>query len=335
VFASAALAIIPLAAWLGRATEHLASRVGEGMGGFLNATFGNAAEMIIALAALRKGHLEVVKSSIIGSILGNLLLVFGLAMLVGGARRPRQTFDRTAAGAGVSMMVVSVVALVIPAIFHLAIAGKSAHGGPPPPPGIEDRLAVDIALVLLLTYGLSLLFAFRTHRRHYTVTEGPAPVVAGHHHWPAKRSFLVLGGATALIVWMSELLVHSLDEAARALGMTEVFVGVFLVAIIGNAAEHSTAVLVAAKDRMDLAMAVAVGSSQQIALFVAPVLVLASYLFPQPLDFVYSPMEVIAVALSTFIFATVANDGESNWLEGALFLAVYAILGIGFFLLPG
>jgi len=210
VFASAALAIIPLASWLGRATEHLASRVGEGLGGFLNATFGNAAEMIIAMAALRKGHVEVVKSSIIGSVLGNLLLVFGLAMLVGGARRPRQTFDRTAAGAGVSMMVVSVVALVIPAIFHLAIEGKSAHGGPPPPPGIEDRLAVDIALVLLLTYGLSLLFAFRTHRRHYMVTEGPAPVEAGHRHWPAKRSFLVLGGATALIVWMSELLVHNI-----------------------------------------------------------------------------------------------------------------------------
>jgi Ca2+:H+ antiporter len=335
VFLASALAIVPLAAWMGHSTEHLASRVGEGIGGFLNATFGNAAELIIAIAALRQGQVEVVRSSLIGSILGNILLIFGLSMLVGGTSRKKQVFNRTAARAGVSLMVVSVVALVIPAVFHgggLGFTGEDARV----PKDTEQRVAIGIALVLLITYGLSLLFTLKTHKGSYTSAgEGEKPgKTSSHAVWSIRRSVLVLLGSTAIIAPMSELLVHQIDAAAQAMGISQIFVGIFLVAIIGNAAEHSTAVLMASKDRMDLAMGVAVGSSQQIALFVAPLLVLISHLFHEPMTFVFTPMEVISVALSTFIFHAVAGDGESNWLEGVLFLAVYAILGIGFFFLP-
>ncbi len=331
VFAAAALAIVPLAGLMGRATEHLASRLGEGIGGLLNATFGNAAELIIALVALRAGLHDVVKASITGSIVGNILLVFGLAALVGGARRRAQHFNATAARLGSTLLLLSAIALVIPAIFHL-IVGDAAGVG-------ERKLSLEIAVVLMVTYILSLVFTLRTHRHLYDGGAGAEGEAAADRHgdaWPRGRAVGVLVVATVLVAVMSEFLVGAIDEAAGRLGMNEVFVGVILVALIGNAAEHSTAILVARKNKMDLAINIAIGSSIQVALFVAPLLVFLSYgVGPAPMDLRFTTLEVVAVAASVGAIAQIAQDGETNWMEGVQLLAVYCILGMAFFFLPG
>ncbi|MBI4539957.1 MAG: calcium/proton exchanger [Gemmatimonadetes bacterium] len=347
VFIVSSLAIIPLAGLMGRSTEHLAESLGEGIGGLLNATFGNAAELVIAVMALRAGLHDVVKASLTGSIIGNVLLVFGLSTLLGGLRVSTQSFNRTAASLSATMLALSAVALVVPAIFHWT-AG-SGHGA------AERGLSLEIAVVLFLTYVLSLVFTLRTHAHLYIGGAGvsaAARPTAGHAragggvlaaspeeekpgHWSRGTSLAVLLGATALVALMSEFLVGAIEEAAHTLGMSEVFVGVILVALIGNAAEHSTAVLVAMKNKMDLAINIAVGSSIQIALFVAPALVLLSYLVgPRPMDLVFTTFEVVAVSLSVAIIALIALDGESNWMEGVQLLAVYLILGIAFYFLP-
>ena len=326
IFICACLAILPLAGWLGKGTEHLSAHTGEAIGGLLNATFGNAAELIIAIAAMRKGLYDVVKASLTGSIIGNVLLVAGLSMLLGGLKYKTQTFNRLAAQNQASMLLLAAVSLIMPAAYHY-LAGRSGAA-------YEHDLSTEISVVLLLVYALSLLFTLVTHKQLFG-GEGGQAHGGEEHAWSVGKSIAVLAGATALIAWVSEILVGSVEHAAHSFGMTSVFVGVIVVAIIGNAAEHSTAILVARKNRMDLSLGIAIGSSVQIALFVGPVLVLLSKFFaPTPMDLVFTPAEVLAVTLSVLICAQVANDGESNWMEGVQMLAVYLILGAVFYLLP-
>lgn len=328
IFAASAISIVPLAGWMGRATEHLAEKLGEGIGGLLNATFGNAAELIIALMAMRRGLFDVVKASITGSIIGNILLVLGLSILLGGLKYPRQVFNKTAASLGSTLLGLSAIALLMPAVFHIIVVGK--------PNVREQDLSLEIAIVLFITYILSLIFTLKTHTHLYSgsLEHSGEAHGGGGHGWSRGKSLLVLLIATSMVALMSEFLVGAVDEASKALGLTEVFVGVILVAIIGNAAEHSTAILVALKNKMDLALNIAIGSSMQIALFVAPVLVFASYLFGTPMNLLFTPLEVITIAVSVAIVALISQDGESNWMEGALLLSVYAILGITFYWLP-
>jgi len=327
VFTTSAIAIVPLAGLMGKATEHLAHRLGSGLGALLNATFGNAAELILAVIALRAGLHDLVKASITGSIIGNILLVFGLSALAGGLRREIQRFNRTAASLGATMLVLSAVALVVPAIFHQIATGDVAAA--------EHELSFEISLVLVATYALSLVFALKTHPHLYAgeAEEGGDAVPA--HAWSIPRATALLVAATALVAWMSELLIGAVDETARQFGMSEVFVGVILVAVVGNAAEHSTAVLMALKDKMDLALHIAVGSSIQIALFVAPVLVFLSHaLGPGPMDLLFTPLEVVSIAIAVGTIALISQDGETNWMEGVQLLAVYVILGMAFYFLP-
>ena len=329
IFIASALAIIPLAGLMGRATERLAERLGEGIGGLLNATLGNAAELIIAIVALRAGLHDLVKASITGSIIGNILLVFGASALWGGLRYPRQVFNRTAASLGSTLLVLSAVGLVIPAIFHHLAGGDAV--------ALERELSLEIAIVLMATYLLSLVFTLRTHKHLYVGGAGPEALAeAEDGAGPSTGGALVLLlASTAGIALMSEILVGAVEAAASAFGMSEVFVGVVLVALVGNAAEHSSAILLAGKDRMDAAIAIAVGSSIQIALFVAPLLVFLSYVIgPHPMDLLFTTLEVVAVAIAVALMSFISNDGESHWMEGVQLLAVYVILAIAFYFLP-
>jgi Ca2+:H+ antiporter len=328
IFACACIAVVPLAGWMGRATEQLAARTGEGVGGLLNATFGNAAELVLALVALQSGLVDVVKASLTGSILGNLLLVLGAACLAGGLRHRELRFNASAARSMSTMLLLAAIGFVAPAAFHLL--GRSGAG-------TERHLSLEISLVLLLCYALSLVFSLGTHRQLFVGDAAAAAGVheAGHRPWTLRRSVATLAAATLGVVWMSEILVGSIETAAERLGMTPLFVGIVVVAIVGNAAEHSTAILVARRNRMDLALGITIGSSIQIALFVAPVLVLASYAIgPRPIDLVFTPAEVLAVVVAVAITAQVAGDGESHWLEGAQLIAVYLILALVFYFLP-
>jgi Ca2+:H+ antiporter len=322
LFAVSCLAIVPLAGLMGRATEALTAQVGTGLSGFLSAALGNLAELTLAIVALRAGELEVVKASVTGSIIGNLLLVFGAALVAGGWKRARQAFNRTAAGAGNASLYLASVALLVPALMH--------HGADPHP---ETRVptSVAISVVLLSVYLLSLLFTLRTHAHLYAAEVEEENAAAEGGHWSTRKAVAVLLSATLAVVVVSELLVGSLEGASRALGLSRLFVGVVLVAVVGNAAEHSTAVLMALRDKMDLALHIAVESSKQVALFVAPVLVFAGLALGQPMDLVFTELEVVAVAVSTGAITLVALDGESNWLEGAMLLAVYAVLAVAFF----
>ncbi|MBW3655355.1 MAG: calcium/proton exchanger [Gemmatimonadetes bacterium] len=328
IFVVSCLAIIPLAGQMGHATEEIADRVGQGVGGLLNATFGNAAELIIAIVALRAGLYDLVKASITGSIIGNVLLVFGLSALVGGLKFQTQKFNRTAAGLGGTLLVLSAVGLVVPALFHMLV-GTTA-------PEAERNLSLEIAIVLMATYIASLFFTLKTHRHLYMGDSGEAAALhEGHVHPPLGRSIGKLVLATIGVAIMAEFLVAAASHTAEALGWSQVFVGVIVVAIIGNAAEHSTAIIMAAKNKMDASINIAVGSSIQIALFVAPLLVFLSYFIaPQPMDLIFTPMEVLAVGLCVGIMAFCSVDGESHWMEGVQLLAVYVILGIAFYFLP-
>jgi Ca2+:H+ antiporter len=325
VFIAAGLAIIPLAGMLGRATEHLAAHVGAGLGALLNASLGNAAELIIALVALREGYHDVVKASLTGSILGNILLVLGLSMFAGGLKFERQTFNRTAAGTGASLLLLAAVGLIIPALFHFTAARQGVAD--------ERELSLEISIVLFAIYILSLVFSLKTHKHEYA-GENQDLSNSSEQPWSRSQSITVLTVATVLVAVMSELLVGTLSHSAKTLGLTQLFVGIILVALIGNAAEHSTAVMVAMKNKMDLALGIAVGSSLQIALLVAPVLVFASYLFGRPLDLIFTPFEVGAVTISVLIVGFVSMDGESNWMEGAMLVGVYAMLAVAFYSLP-
>jgi Ca2+:H+ antiporter len=322
VFIISGLAIIPLAGLIGQATEHLAARAGSGVGSFLNATFGNAAELIICLFALQAGLHDVVKASITGAIIGNLLLVLGFSFLVGGIKRDKQTFNKTAAGISSTLLLLSAIALVIPALFHNVTGGRTLLS--------EHELSLTISIVMFAVYVLSLIFSFKTHKHLYeSDLEEEAHVSA----WSAPMAVGVLLATAVGLGFMSEFLVGAIEPAAEAAGMGQVFVGVILVAIIGNAVEHFSAVTFAAKDKMDITMGIALGGSQQIALFVAPVLVFASYATAKPLDLTFTLFEVSAVMLSVLGIKFVSTDGESNWMEGVLLIAIYLILAIAFFFL--
>jgi Ca2+:H+ antiporter len=333
VFAASAAGVIPTAALMGRATEELAARSGPGIGGFLNVTFGNAPELIIAFFALREGLQEVVKASLVGSILGNILLVMGAAMLVGGLKRERQTFDPTAASVQAGMLQLAAVALVMPAVFQLV------QGGGLPRPDAEavqfssdlEAMSIGVAVILLLTYVGGLVFSLRTHKDLFNPVHAEEEPT-GQEPWSVRRSIIMLALAGIAVGVMSEILVGSIEVASHDFGLSPFFVGVIVVAIVGNAAEHWVAIYFAARDKMDLAVNISIGSSAQIALFAAPVLVLLSFFVgPFPMALVFNGFEVGAIMLAMLISIHVAHDGESTWFEGFQLLAVYAVLALVFY----
>jgi Ca2+:H+ antiporter len=339
-FGISLLGLIPLAAIMGEATEHLADRAGPGIGGLLNATFGNAVELIVAMALLFNGKDTVVKASLTGSILGNLLLVLGASLLAGGWKHRTQTFNRTAAGVASTMMVLAAMGMLMPALFHaLPEVTRLGHTRAL---GIEHGLSLGVSMALMLTYLFSLLFSLRTHKGLYANPEPFGSNEVAHadaagismEPWSVRRSVLVLVGVSVLVSILGEILAETLDDFGQQLGLTELFLGVVVVAIVGNAAEHSSAVVVAMRNKMDLAVGIALGSALQVALFVTPILVFASYARPEPMDLIFTTMEVAAVLLAAFAARMVAEDGESNWLEGAMLLMLYALLAIAFFFHP-
>jgi len=322
VFAVAGIAIVPLAWFLGLATEELGKHAGPGIGGLLNATFGNATELIIAVFALANGLPDVVKASLTGSVIGNVLLVLGLSMLVGGLRHKTQVFSREASGIQITMLVVAVIALVMPALYVLSTGIRS---------GVTlEEMSLGIAAILLVAYGLGLLFSLRTHRDIFN----PVSEVVEEPRWTKRFALGVLVVATAFVAIESELLVGSLVSAQRSLGLTELFIGVIIIAIVGNAAEHGSAVLMAWRNKMELSVAVATTSTTQVALFVAPILVFVSLLTTQVMTLDFEIFELASLALSAAVVAAVVSDGRSNWYEGALLVIVYAVIAIAFLFHP-
>ncbi len=336
VFITAGLGIIPLAAWMGTATEEIAVVVGPSLGGLLNATFGNATELIISLIALNAGLIDVVKASITGSIISNLLLVMGFSMLLGGLRYKEQEFQPVVAGMNASSMTLAVIAILLPTAVHYTSNGIAES--------TIQQLSTATAIVLIIVYGLTLLFSMKTHSYLYDVKlgdlePGELSEVNLAPDDPEGKVNLplwigVLLGCTLLVAAESELLVDSLEAATAQLGLSTLFTGVIIVPIIGNAAEHATAVSVAMKNKMDLSISVAVGSSLQIALFVAPVLVIAGWFLNKPMDLDFNLFELVAVAMAVMIGNSISSDGKSNWLEGILLLAAYLLLGFAFYFHP-
>ena len=325
IFFAAALGIIPLAGVLGESTGVVAAHSGPAMGGMLNATLGNATELIIAIFAVQAGHISVVKASLSGSIIGNLLLVLGLSILAGGARRDTLRFSRAGASINSTMLMISVAALVMPALFALTSFGDLQHHES----ARLEQLSLWTSGVLILLYLANLFFMFKTHRQ--TV---PAPAEAERGGASMKQTLVSLVVATVVIALLSEILVSEIEAVTQSLGMTELFIGVIVVALIGNAAEHSTAVLMAMEDKMDLAITIAAGSSTQIALFVAPVLVFLSLALGHPMTLLFNGFEIAGIFLSVLIVAMISSDGETHWFEGAELLAVYAILAVAFYFVP-
>lgn len=326
LFLVSAAAIMPLAVLLGEATEELSLYLGPSLGGLLNATFGNAGELIIAIFALRAGHVEIVEASITGSIIGNILLVFGLSAFLGGLGRERQQFNRTIAGVNASMLLLAVAALVMPAVFSLVVFGTLADPGSHPQ---VETLSIWTAVVLLLIYGAHLVFSLITHKNLIGGVEEHRPP-----HLSKTNALVVMIGAAVLVGWLSEIFVGAIEATTHALGMSNLFVGVIVVAMIGNAAEHAGAIMMARRNQMDLAAAISIGSSVQIALLVAPLLVIASYFMGRHMTLVFNPFEIAAVALSVMIAETVCVDGETNWMEGLQMVALYVMLAMAFFFVP-
>lgn len=321
VFALAGLAIIPLAGVLGEATEDLSSRLGQGLGALLNATMGNATELIIAIFALRAGHSEVVKASLSGSIIGNVLLVLGLSVLVGGWKRDRQVFSRQTAAVSSTMLFIAVVALVMPAVFSLSVFGELREHA-----ATIENMSLWTSLVLIVVYLLSLRFAFGTHAaKHEELHQSERP---------ARSALIALVLATILIAVLSEILVAQIDATKQVLGFSELFLGVVVIAIIGNAAEHASAIFMAAQDKMDLALGIAIGSSAQIALLVAPLLVFYSWVIHKPMSLLFVPLEIAGIAVAVLIVEMISSDGETTWFEGVQLLAVYLILAVAFYFVP-
>ncbi len=320
VFLVSGLAVVPLAAEMGEATESLARRAGPTLGGFLNATFGNAAELIVAVVALRAGLFDLVKASLTGSILGNLLLILGLALVAGGRRRPRVTFNRTAAGMSGAMLLLAVVGLVIPALF--------AMNHPAAVPETTLHLSEGVALILGLTYVASLVFSLVTHRQLF---RGEGAGVGETGQGPARApgvAVAILAAATALVAVESELLVHATEPVVTRFGLSELFLGLIVIPLVGNAAEHATAVVAAHRGHTDLALTIALGSSTQIALFVAPLLVAVGVALGRPMNLVFTSFEVAALGFSALIVTIIGLDGESHWFEGAQLLALYALIAV-------
>lgn len=324
-FVTAGLGIVPLAWFMGLATEEIGKHAGPGIGGLLNATFGNATELIIALFALTRGLQDVVKASLTGSIIGNLLLVLGLSMVAGGLRHKSQSFSREASGIHTTMLLVAVIGLVMPALYVLSARATGAVNVV-----VLDEMSLGIAAILLAVYVFGLIFSLRTHRDIFN----PISEKEEKPQWSLRSAVLVLVVATVLVAGASELLVGSLEAARTSLGLTDLFVGVIVVAIVGNAAEHGSAVLMALRNKMDLSLAVAMTSTTQIALFVAPVLVFASLLTAQVMSLDFEVFELVSVALSTALLGSIVADGRSNWYEGLLLVMVYAMIGVAFFVHP-
>lgn len=321
LFAAAAIAIVPLSKYLGDATEELTEYVGVALGGILNATFGNATELVIALFALQHGLLEIVKASIVGSILANLLLVLGFAMFLGGIRHKRQTFNQTAAKSAGSTLLLVTLALIIPATF-LANSGQGSAGA-------VETLSMIVAVLLIIAYGASIVFSLWTHKHLYalgTVERGST--------WSKRTCIIVLILSTLAVAYMSDILVNSIEPVVAVLGWTPMFIGVVVLAIIGNVAEHASAVRVAIKNKVDLALQISIGSATQIAMFAAPVLVIASLFLGHPMNFVFGTFELVALIMSVVVVNSVVEDGESNWFEGLLLLIGYIVIATAFFLYP-
>jgi Ca2+:H+ antiporter len=334
VFFTSALGVIPTAALMGKATEELAARSGPGIGGLLNVTFGNAPELIIAFFALHQGLQEVVKASLVGSILGNVLLVMGASMLIGGLGRDRQYFDHTAASSQSLMLLLAVAALIMPAIFELVIGGslpsptaKAQHF-----PSDLEAMSVGVSIVLLLSYVAGLFFSLKTHRDLFNPPQDEDEAEAHGEPWTVRKSVIALAIAGVAVGVMSEILVGSIEEASAGIGLSPFFVSLIVVAIVGNAAEHWVAVYFASRDKLDISVSIAIGSSAQIALFAAPVLVLLSFVVgPFPMPLVFNGLELGAIVLAVMIANWVTQEGESTWFEGLQLLAVYTVLGLTFF----
>ncbi len=329
IFIISALALLPLAGWMGKATEELAARAGSTVGGLLNATFGNAAELIIAIVALNAGKIEVVKASITGSILSNLLLVLGLSVFLGGLRYNTQRFNAHGATIAASMLTLTLVAFLMPAFFDMA---ERTYFGVADPSQADINLSVVVSVVLIIIYIGNIFFSLKTHK----------DLISGisdddHHEatWSVAKAVGVLAAATVGVAVMAEFLVGSLEEATKVLGLSEFFVGIILIPLVGNAAEHFAAITFAIKNKMDLAVNIAVGSSIQVALLVAPLLVLIGFFSGKPMDLVFSnPLELAALTAAILATNSVVKDGESNWLEGLMLLGVYFVVGCAFFLTP-
>jgi Ca2+:H+ antiporter len=321
VFFLSAIAIVPLSRFIGQSTEELATTTTPVIGGLLNATFGNAAELIIGVFALKAGLIEVVKASITGSIIGNLLLVLGFAMFLGGWSRDKQTFNKTGILAQSSTLFLATIALIVPAIFFQT---AEASG-----PSAVEGLSILVSLVLIVMYGASLLFSLHTHRHLYLEKVGRL-----EPRWSTWRAVATLLIATLAVGWVSDILVDSITPLAASLGWSQLFIGVIFVAIVGNAAEHFSAVLVARKGRMDLALQISIGSATQIVLVAAPVLVLLAIPLGQPMNLIFETFELVAMVLAVLIVNFVVQDGESNWLEGLQLLAAYALMAIAVYLHP-
>lgn len=325
IFAASALAIIPIAGLLGEATEALAEKTGPQIGGLLNASLGNAAELIITIVAISAGKMALVKASIIGSILGNLLFVLGVSLLVGGLKHGTQKFDRSRISVDANLVILAAIAISIPSLFNELIEPNFQR---------VEMLSLTTAAVVLVLYALSIVYTLRqpatNHGAHGAAIE---PTHAGAH-WSTSRALLIMVVAVAGLAVMSEFLVGSLEVVTATFGLSEFFVGIILVPLIGNVAEHLVAVQVAMKNQMDLSLSIALGSSLQIALFVAPLLVFISLFLGNPMTLEFNHPEILAMVAASIIAALVAVDGRSNWLEGAMLIAVYLILGIGFFFLP-
>ncbi|MBM3458851.1 MAG: calcium/proton exchanger [Armatimonadetes bacterium] len=339
LFLCACLAVLPLAGLMGHATEELAKRLGPSKGALLNATFGNAAELIITILAMRAAYahpdpaaqrtlLDVVQASITGSILGNVLLVLGLALLVGGWNRETQTFNRTLAGMHASLLILAVAGLMVPALFLHARPDLAHVHGETTIPAVQ-KLSTGVAVILMAVYLLGLYFSLKTHRSVFTGgEESETP------HWSLKKALTVLSVATGFVMLMSEYMVHSIEPMTHALGLSPLFVGFIVIPVIGNAAEHATAIVMARQNKMDIAIGIAIGSSTQIALFVAPLLVFISMLFHHHLSLIFTQVELVALVASVAIVGFVSQDGETHWLEGVQLLAVYLIIALAFLLVP-
>ncbi len=325
-FVLAALGLVPLASLIGAATEALAVDVGPRVGGLLNATLGNAAELIITVVAIRSGLLDLVKASITGSIIGNLLLVLGASVLAGGLKNGRQRFSRATAATSATSLFLAVLALAVPSVFNRTLVGSAQ------PPRVVEDISLGVAVVMIALYGLGLLYGLRHSDGDQAVVDAEG---AGAPRWTPRQSLIVLAAATLAVVWLSEILVDEVEPVTRALGLSQFFIGLILIPIIGNAAEHMVALEVSLKNKIELSLEIALSSSQQIALFVAPVLVFVSLLFGHRLTLVFNTFELVALVAAVGISALVAFDGETNWLEGAQLIGVYFILAVAFFFVRG
>jgi len=325
-FIFACLAVLPLAAWIGASTEQLAARMGPTYGALFNATFGNFAEMVIAIFAIRAGLPGVVRASFAGSVLGNLLFVAGLSMLVGGWKRDVLKFNALSAESQAGQLILAVASLLVPALFFRSAV--SAHR-----PQLIHQVSIGTSIILIVSYGLGLLFAFKTHAKQLAAAVEPPPL-EDDERWPLRRALLLLVVSSALMAFVAEGLVDAVGATGRAWGMNEVFLGFIVLAIVGNAAEHSTAVRLAWRNQMDTALNISMQSSVQIALFVTPLLVFLSYPLGHPLDLLFSPFEILAVVLGVALFSYLVMDGETNWYEGIQLLAVYLIVAVALYFLP-